>query len=552
AEADVVETATLYVDGEAVVTVSNTDLPGNDKTAAEGTGRNHYSNMEAPLVITLSYKPHTFGTLQAFIELKSGDDVVTTEVVDVTIAEEKTESLIAIGEEKTTSTNVPFYALWGDDSKGLAECDVLYTAEILTKFGLKKDDKISAINFPGTPTGTKTFNNLTVEAWVGLLGANESFVAGEADKGNMQYVKLYDAESVTFTTDETVDFTITLPEPIVWDGVSDLRVTTNLNGNGTYLNIKFNVDNTYTNNGNYSHGGGTWNSTYLPVAYITLDVQANTLSGIVTEEDETTPVAGATVTIRNAENDIEYFATTNEAGAYTINVVQNSLTYTATVTAEGYETLVDDEELNFTENSLTKSYQLIKTTVPVVVTIGQYGYATFYYSNSAYVIPDDVEAKAVESINGKTLSLIPVSGIIPAGCAVILEGEQGDYTFEPTSEEGIAVETILRGTDNKEMIEAEEQECKYYKLTTKDGKVGFYYGAENGAIFENEAHKAYLPVPVSQSNGVNFFTFDDATGIKQLQTNDQETERFYNLSGQRVNDSYKGVVIVNGKKALKK
>ncbi|MBO4851765.1 MAG: DUF1573 domain-containing protein, partial [Prevotella sp.] len=47
AEADVVETATLYVDGEAVVTVSNTDLPGNDKTAAEGTGRNHYSNMEA-------------------------------------------------------------------------------------------------------------------------------------------------------------------------------------------------------------------------------------------------------------------------------------------------------------------------------------------------------------------------------------------------------------------------------------------------------------------------------------------------------------------------
>ena len=37
AEADVVESATLYVDGEAVVTVSNTELPANAKTAAEGT-----------------------------------------------------------------------------------------------------------------------------------------------------------------------------------------------------------------------------------------------------------------------------------------------------------------------------------------------------------------------------------------------------------------------------------------------------------------------------------------------------------------------------------
>ncbi|MBO4822783.1 MAG: hypothetical protein J5548_15125 [Prevotella sp.] len=189
----------------------------------------------------------------------------------------------------------------------------------------------------------------------------------------------------------------------------------------------------------------------------------------------------------------------------------------------------------------------------VAVTIGQSGYATFYYSNSAYVIPQGVEAKAVENISGRTINLIPVSGIIPAGYAVILEGNPGEYTFESTSEEGVAVENLLRGTDETQMIISEDQECKYYKLSFKNDLVGFYYGANHGAVFENQAHKAYLPVPVSQSNGVNCFLFDSATGIDNIQAAGENADcAIYNLSGQRVSDSYKGVVIVNGKKVLRK
>ena len=189
----------------------------------------------------------------------------------------------------------------------------------------------------------------------------------------------------------------------------------------------------------------------------------------------------------------------------------------------------------------------------VAVTIGQSGYATFYYSNSAYVIPQGVEAKAVENISGRTINLIPVSGIIPAGYAVILEGNPGEYTFESTSEEGVAVENLLRGTDETQMIISEDQECKYYKLSFKNDLVGFYYGANHGAVFENQAHKAYLPVPVSQSNGVNCFLFDSATGIDNIQTAGENADCvIYNLSGQRVSDSYKGVVIANGKKVLRK
>ena len=189
----------------------------------------------------------------------------------------------------------------------------------------------------------------------------------------------------------------------------------------------------------------------------------------------------------------------------------------------------------------------------LTITIGQSGYATFYYTNSSYVIPEGVEAKVVENISNNILTLIPLSRIIPAGCAVILEGPAGEYTFASTTEEGIAGENMLRGTEDKEWITPEDQTCKYYKLTVKNGKAGFYYGANDGAIFENQAHRAYLPVPVSQTNGAKGFFFNEATGIdNMLATDENAGHAVYNLSGQLVNDSYKGVVIFNGKKVLRK
>lgn len=189
----------------------------------------------------------------------------------------------------------------------------------------------------------------------------------------------------------------------------------------------------------------------------------------------------------------------------------------------------------------------------VTITIGESGYATFYYSNSAYVIPQGVEAKAVENLSGKIINLIPVSDIIPSGLAVILEGAPGEYTFESTTEAGNAVENMLRGTDETKTITPEDQECKYYMLSVNNGVVGFYYGANNGATFENQAHKAYLPVPVPQSNGVNCFLFDAPTGIDNMHATSENADgAIYNLSGQRVSDSYKGVVIINGKKVLRK
>jgi hypothetical protein len=75
------------------------------------------------------------------------------------------------------------------------------------------------------------------------------------------------------------------------------------------------------------------------------------------------------------------------------------------------------------------------------------------------------------------------------------------------------------------------------------------------------AGKAYLQVPTAQmptggNNARLYIVLDgEATGIANVDVNANDNfdnAPMYNLAGQRVNKSYKGVVIVNGKKYINK
>lgn len=577
ADADQVETATLYVNGEAVATVEGTELAGNDKTAAVGTGRNGYSNIETPATITFTYKPHNFGTFPAYIELKSGETVMKTEEVSLTIAEETLEAektLTANGTSGSTPLNLNY-----NNSESVS----LYTAFILKdQLGLVDGDKIGSIVFKAYKTADVHTTLLSVYyQWTDDTEQASPSTNGLYDvSGMIPYMEneLHQWDKIGSSSELEDYLVLDFTEPLVYQEGKSLRIvirSLNQLSSSNYKNVYWEKSNViYNPDGdgylNYRHYTDTpgnrdeatgyttdftasWSWEGLPNIHVNLVVEPKTLTGIVTEEDGTTPVTGATVTIRNNENDIEYFATTDETGAYTVNVVQDRLTYTTTVTANGYETLEDTEELNFTEQSHTKNFVLTK--MPSVdIAISQYGYSTFYYSNSAYIIPEGVTAYIVSGVEGKSISLVPLDGVIPAGCGVLLEGAEGSYTFEATSEEVPGVDNMLRGTDETETIVADpEQECKYYMLSVKNDVAGFYFGVDGGGVFENKAHKAYLAVPVKLSNGVNFYGFDNATGINYVRTSSRKADgAIYNLSGQRVNNSYKGVVIVNGKKVLKK
>lgn len=193
----------------------------------------------------------------------------------------------------------------------------------------------------------------------------------------------------------------------------------------------------------------------------------------------------------------------------------------------------------------------------VSVTIGETGYATLYYSSLALTVPAGVKGYTCSLSDGsfKMNKAFAEGQTIPAGTGVLLKAETGTYTFKVSSETGNAVaDNWLKGSDEEAMTEGGE---RYYMLSldanSTAGSVGFYWGAPNGGAFTNGAHKAYLCVKPGVAGAKTCYRFDGQTTAIDGTRADKPTAAdgaVYNLAGQRVDRSYKGVVIKNGKKYI--
>lgn len=193
----------------------------------------------------------------------------------------------------------------------------------------------------------------------------------------------------------------------------------------------------------------------------------------------------------------------------------------------------------------------------VSVTIGETGYATLYYSSLALTVPTGVKGYTCSLSDGsfKMNEAFAEGQTIPAGTGVLLNGNPGTYTFNVSSETGTPVaDNWLKGSDEKATTEGGE---RYYMLSldanSTAGSVGFYWGAPNGGAFTNGAHKAYLCVKPGVAGAKTCYRFDGQTTAIDGTRADKPTTAdgaVYNLAGQRVDRSYKGVVIKNGKKYI--
>ena len=179
--------------------------------------------------------------------------------------------------------------------------------------------------------------------------------------------------------------------------------------------------------------------------------------------------------------------------------------------------------------------------------------ATLYYSDRSFIIPEGVVARTYK-IEGNVLSRsreYKKGDVLPKGTAVVLEAKEGKYIFEETSKTG---ETdpynALCGSDFKTTTSGGEV---YYVFGKGSNGVGFYWKEANGKAFTTEAHKAYLVyTPSKTTNAKSFLGFDVALEIQGPTVREKTTfdGPIYNLSGQRVDKDYKGIIIVNGKKYL--
>ena len=191
-------------------------------------------------------------------------------------------------------------------------------------------------------------------------------------------------------------------------------------------------------------------------------------------------------------------------------------------------------------------------------TDGTKSYGTFS-APFAFTVPSDVTVSEIAIENGALkVNDYAAGAIVPANTGVMISSATaGDKTF--TSAEGGTslgsdnrLRPVIWGIEAKDMTAAAaDANCKFYRLTMHNGtKIGFWWGADNGAAFDYDTpNRAYLAVPENVTARQNFWFDNEATGISSAKVS-ESTEQVYDLQGRSVAQPTKGLYIMNGKKVI--
>lgn len=191
-------------------------------------------------------------------------------------------------------------------------------------------------------------------------------------------------------------------------------------------------------------------------------------------------------------------------------------------------------------------YVLVEKVAAPTVTIDATSQMASYSNTTAVTVPDDVTiliAKSADATNGVALYKV-ASKVIPANTGVILMSQT---TGEKTLAWGGTAVTddftgnILKATGANAVVATGTE----YALLK--GEQAFAQVAADVAM---PANKAYLTIDAAAAKlAINM---GEATAINNVETNDNAAQPIYNVAGQQVNGSYKGLVIKGGKKFIQK
>ena len=184
------------------------------------------------------------------------------------------------------------------------------------------------------------------------------------------------------------------------------------------------------------------------------------------------------------------------------------------------------------------------------VEISSAGYATFCLPYDA-TIPEGLTVYTAND-NGESVKLTAIkSGNIAAGEGVVIHGKAGTYTFVATAEDvsstagnqmvGVTEETELNASDNAYLL-------------TRDKNTPAIAFRKLATTYTLGANKAYLKLDNgSESRQLISVVWDDnATGIYDLREKKEENDgAIYNLAGQKLTRTQKGINIINGKLVIK-
>lgn len=439
--------------------------------------------------------------------------------------------------------------------------------------------------------GGKTLKTVTGETAVGATVSADKAI--EVD-GTRYILEATEVPSMTITASDN-----TLNVPVRKPYTATLNVTTNINGTATTATTAFTETDDHV---------ATW-------AYA-FPIYAKGTDGVYYKADATTfgesgtftdgETISKTVNYTTADNDVIFFSEgestpgtdflysngatgyvayqnardrgisvgTLEAGKYSFDVVFTGVHKRSLGIRHATDdplviiqpTAVGESTAEFTLDSTTTNlfinganygtakvlqsedfdYVVIRRINTISAEINATSNLTSFCSTSTVTVPDDVTIYIATASDDNSVTLNSVdTKVIPAGTGVILySAESGTKTLTVS---GTADESLYASNILKAATSAVTAGDNTYALVK--GQQAF---AKVSAGITIPAGKAYLE---TTANGKLNISFGGATtGISNFSTEvaADSNAPMYNLAGQRVNSSYKGVIIKNGRKFLNK
>lgn len=308
----------LYNGDKMIADLENIDIEG-------------YSAKEFSFVFT----PHAEGELTLKIVYTSGEYTTESQEFTITVTEELALQTKQIGKvtDTETSKTAPINLYYK-----ISQSETVYTADLI---GLDAGTKITKLVFKGKSGQQKSFD-INLKVW--LQNTDDATPASVLldEKDTAQMTPVFDGKySFNVKKEEPCDLlVIELSDPFVYEG-KNLRVAMDHNSNG-WLTSYFELDKNVTgqsivraNDSNLE----TFSGCALPVMYVDATNDPAVLKGHVSD-NKGESIKNALVKIESGN--VQYSATTDEDGNYSMKVFQQTLEFSLTVTAEGYKTVSSD------------------------------------------------------------------------------------------------------------------------------------------------------------------------------------------------------------------
>ncbi len=320
-----------------------------DDITVEAPANMIQANAEAEFEFT--FTPHATGTFDTYIEFVAEGITAATDVVQLTIGAETADAEVQVGTVSSKTNFGPIYTYYNN-----SVVELVYPKSML---GIPAGTKIDALRFKGYYSAKNlTFN---VKSWVANVPE------GTANTGRgVEGMTLYKDDQLSTavakgSSDKTETiYEITFPDGFIYDG-GDIRIVSTSEGTG-WLTTTYEVTNVtghtlYGANDNTPVDDLTCTTTGkpLPVMYLAVTPTKN-VSGTVTIGETGAAVANTPVVVKSGE--VEYYGTTDENGAYSVDVIQHALDYTVNVSVAGY--LPSAEPISFADGDVVANIVLNK------------------------------------------------------------------------------------------------------------------------------------------------------------------------------------------------